>query len=149
MRPRFSIRKLLVLTGLLAAACYWWVARPTIVAEQFVSAVNSNDQVAAKAMYIDARQFDHWIWNMRQPTYPRPTLSIEESATPQPLRRVEAVLKSRTWHDLWRGQRRIVLRSVLTEEDNKWLSSQSSGAMPFPPLSYELVASVSRVRPLQ
>jgi hypothetical protein len=40
---RFSIRTLLTLTALVAAGCYWWIARPTIVAERFVAAINSGN----------------------------------------------------------------------------------------------------------
>jgi hypothetical protein len=41
MRPRFSLRTLLVLTALVAAGCYWWIARPTAVAERFIAAIKN------------------------------------------------------------------------------------------------------------
>lgn len=43
MRPRFTTRTLLVLTALAAAGCYGWIARPTIVAQRFVAAVNRGE----------------------------------------------------------------------------------------------------------
>jgi hypothetical protein len=50
MRLRFSIRTLLILTALAAAACYWWVARPSVTAREFARNVDAEDYRAAGAM---------------------------------------------------------------------------------------------------
>ena len=47
MRPRFSLRTLLIITTLIALCCYYWVIRPTQTAKQFVRAVNSEDYATA------------------------------------------------------------------------------------------------------
>jgi hypothetical protein len=47
MRPRFSLRTLLILTTALALCCYYWVIMPTRTAKQFVRAINSEDYTTA------------------------------------------------------------------------------------------------------
>ncbi len=47
MRPRFSLRTLLILTTALALFCYYWVIMPTRTAKQFVHAINSEDYATA------------------------------------------------------------------------------------------------------
>jgi hypothetical protein len=53
MRPRFSLRWLLLLTALVAAVCYWWIARPTNVANRFAAAIDSADYAAAQGMVAE------------------------------------------------------------------------------------------------
>jgi hypothetical protein len=58
MRFRFSLRTLLILTALAAAACYGWIARPAILARQFVAAIEQGDFAAADRMIsIEADRF--------------------------------------------------------------------------------------------
>ena len=57
MRIRFTLRTLLVLTALAAALCYWWVARPSIVAKQFQNALHRGDYTAARRLWIDKTEF--------------------------------------------------------------------------------------------
>jgi hypothetical protein len=50
MRFRFSIRSLLLLFALVAAFCYWWIARPSLFVHRFDAAVERGDFAAADAM---------------------------------------------------------------------------------------------------
>ena len=50
--PPFRLRSLLILTVLVAAACYWWIARPTILAQRFVAAVAAKDAASADGIII-------------------------------------------------------------------------------------------------
>jgi hypothetical protein len=54
MRPRFSLRTLLLLTTIASIACYWWFIRPSRIALQFVCAVQSSDFQAADAWFRNA-----------------------------------------------------------------------------------------------
>jgi hypothetical protein len=87
---RFSLKTLLVLTAFVAAGCYWWIARPTMVAKRFVAAINRDDRAAARAM-VARTESKASIWpraNRLPPVF-------------------EARLEALTWQDLWRGERRI------------------------------------------
>jgi hypothetical protein len=94
MRPRFSIRTLLILTALAAASCYWWIARPTIVAERFVAALALDDQTTLESLWIDAEIEDFRLAYLYGP--------IGKNS-------LELTLAPRTWQDIWRGQRSIEL----------------------------------------
>jgi hypothetical protein len=50
MRPRFSMRVLLVVLALLAAVCYLLLVRPTMLADRFDAAVNARDYAKAQAL---------------------------------------------------------------------------------------------------
>lgn len=50
MKPRFSLRAMLVLTTLVGLACLWR-SRPARVADKFARAVNAGDLVRADAMF--------------------------------------------------------------------------------------------------
>jgi len=91
MRPRFSLRTLLVLTALIAAGCYWWIARPTIVAEQFIAAIRRTDYASAESLLVDERE-----------AY----ASAFAQCTAQEFD-LSASLTPRRWGDTWRGRRRI------------------------------------------
>src|SRR5262245_4175976 len=49
-RPRFTLRALFILTGLLAAFCYWR-DRPRQVANRFIALIEAGDYQAAEAMF--------------------------------------------------------------------------------------------------
>jgi hypothetical protein len=51
MRPRFSLRWLLVLIAL-ASAAFGWIARPVYVAHRFASVLAAKDYAAATAMCV-------------------------------------------------------------------------------------------------
>jgi hypothetical protein len=94
-RPRFSLRALLVLTALAAAFCYWWIARPTAVAERFVAAYLAEDSSTVNRMWLG----------------PRPTeFDAFQSGDRQSLFRLRPGLLPRTFHDVWTGSRRIAFR---------------------------------------
>ena len=90
MRLRFSLRLAFVVTTLLAAALYWFVARPTILAHRFAAAVNKRDYETAKPLLPD-----FWLFSAQ------PDNSID-------LVFVEVL--PREWSDIWNSQRRLILR---------------------------------------
>ena len=52
MKPRFSLRVVLVVTAVVAVAC-WWRVRPTRVADQFVRAVAAGDYQRADKLFAN------------------------------------------------------------------------------------------------
>src|SRR5690348_70662 len=62
MRPRFSLRTLLIVTTALAVFCYYWVIKPTQTAKQFVNAVNAEDFSTADELTWHATDlaFEKW-----------------------------------------------------------------------------------------
>jgi hypothetical protein len=62
MRPRFSLRTLLVFTTALAVFCYYWVIRPTQTAKQFVRAANSEDYRTADKLSWHASDLSFSKW---------------------------------------------------------------------------------------
>lgn len=91
--PRFSLRLLLVAVTLSAIAVYF-IARATKLAEEFVAAVSRKDFNAAGQMIIG-----EYSWSR----------IVEQSSLPS-ADGVYADLMPWEWQDVWRGQRRIVLR---------------------------------------
>jgi hypothetical protein len=61
MRPRISLRGLLILTALLAAFCYWR-NRPRQIASQFVAAIEAGDYAFADTLVVD----DDGTFSMRE-----------------------------------------------------------------------------------
>jgi hypothetical protein len=53
MRPRFSIRSLLILVSVISIACYVAFVRPTIFANRFSDAVIAKDFVRAESRFCD------------------------------------------------------------------------------------------------
>src|SRR3954470_18705017 len=62
MRPRFSLRTLLIFTTALAFFCYYWVIRPTQNAKQFVRAVNAEDYTTADQLTRHASDLTFAKW---------------------------------------------------------------------------------------
>jgi hypothetical protein len=94
MRPRFSLRTLLILTALAAAACYWFVA-PTLTARQFIAAMNRDDFGKALAMCSGEKKQEF------------------SSALDDHSSRVatgSARMLPPTWRELWRRSRRLEVR---------------------------------------
>ena len=110
MHPRFSIRTLLILTALVAAVCYWWIARPTIVANRFAAAVEGGEFVAAESMAAESETLSLFktmfstLEHLKQLASSRPANSDPSFA---PTIRVK--LAPRSWNDLLRSERRLVL----------------------------------------
>jgi hypothetical protein len=50
LRPRFSLRMLLMLTTCVALFC-WWRQRPAVIADKFIDAVKARDYAAADALF--------------------------------------------------------------------------------------------------
>lgn len=92
MRPRFSLRLILVVVALSAGALYFGCVRPTMVAQRFVAAVMRRDFVAASQLAGD----DRWQ-AVVQPNGSRADW-------------VYAELVPREWADCWRCERHIILR---------------------------------------
>jgi hypothetical protein len=95
MRFRFSIRVLLLVIALAAAACYWWVARPTIVARRFERAVNGSDFRTAQLLWIPDEELPMNFAEYLNPHFPVKSWEIE--------------VEPRSWTDLWNCVRRIKL----------------------------------------
>ena len=51
MRPRFSLRTLLIFTAFFAGFCYFWIVMPSVTAKHFVDAINAEDYVAADMFF--------------------------------------------------------------------------------------------------
>jgi hypothetical protein len=76
MRPRFSLRGLLLLTACLAALLYWF-SRPLQVANHFVAAIEAGDHKAAEAMFTTD---DRELTNLSQSVPGWAALPITRSA---------------------------------------------------------------------
>jgi hypothetical protein len=105
LRPRFSLRTLLVLTALVAAGCYWWIVRPTIVATRFARAIHAKEYTAADALYTgEDRQYVsrrvQWILSGRDSVH------------------LELFVFPRNWTDVFHGQRRMCL-SIISYSGSK------------------------------
>jgi hypothetical protein len=109
MRPRFTIRALLILMAVVAFACYWWVGRPAIFARRFADALARDDVAAADAMCLDPnRRFIN-----RAAYYFRPRGSVNPNSQGEgnlPPIKFAADILPRTWDDLRRGRLRVVLQ---------------------------------------
>jgi hypothetical protein len=101
IRPRFSLRTLLILTALAAVGCYWWIAPPTYVAERFAKAVNDKDYATAKSMVaVSQRQFSD-LWFAVLAAYQQ---EVADDPT------VEVAMMRRTMQDIYHRERRIEVR---------------------------------------
>jgi hypothetical protein len=90
---RFSLRLMLIVVTLSAVAAYWFVSRPTILANRFVVAVERQDYTTAKSM------LRNYFWG------------FDETVTSvRPIDRTYAEVLPREWSDVWTCQRRLILR---------------------------------------
>jgi hypothetical protein len=103
IRPRFSLRWLLIFTALAAVACYWWIARPTILANRFAAAIHRRNLAAADNLCIDPNRMYASVayrdFFMNLPYW--------DGAGGPYQGEMDVVVKPRTWDDLVRGQRRL------------------------------------------
>jgi hypothetical protein len=109
MRPRFSLRWLLIFTALIATTCYAWVVWPTSHAQRFVEDLNRFEPEAWTTFFdVTAR---------KRPNVPRLVLkdqrSTKEIVELAFAGNVTAFLLPKTRQDLLRGQRRIALRGPI------------------------------------
>jgi hypothetical protein len=54
MRPRFSLRTLLIATAILAGLCYYWIEMPRATAKRFVDAIGAEEFSVADRMFWKA-----------------------------------------------------------------------------------------------
>jgi hypothetical protein len=108
MRPRFSIRVLLVVFAVLATVCYVLFARPTVIAERFVTAVMGRDYRAAQSLiqYRDVRSLEV-VFGVNNSLGRRSTTRIVL---------IYAEVLPREWTDLWSFQRRVIFRVALEDD---------------------------------
>jgi hypothetical protein len=104
MRPRFSLRWLLILTALVAAVC-GWVVRPTVVANRFAATLHAKDYAAARAMCTFSET------GSRPSTRDRFEVLLVQARTSALGLMVAAHKAPRTWGDVLRG--RIPIRIQL------------------------------------
>jgi hypothetical protein len=110
MRPRFSVRLLLIVFAVLAVVCYVLLARPTLMAERFASAVNNRDYGAAHSLLRDQR-----FWR-RSSFF---AIYTPQSATPTSKTvLIYAEVLPREWSDIWSFQRRLIFRVALVDDND-------------------------------
>jgi hypothetical protein len=99
-RPRFRVRTLLILTALVAAGCYWWIARPTMVAERFVAALATDDRRSLESLWTDAEieSFCETYMHSQSDQLDKNHLQLR--------------LLPRTWPDIWHRRRSIELIGI-------------------------------------
>jgi len=103
MRPRFRLRTLLIVMALVAAACYWQIARPTILAKRFVEVVNTGTNLAATDALFSRGEVtltdcvQDWSFDLFKMGYSPEQTMVDLTAYVLP----------RTWDDLVRGQRHV------------------------------------------
>jgi hypothetical protein len=107
MRPRFSVRLLLVIVALLAAACYVLLVRPSVIAARFVTAVNNRDYRLAESLL--------------KPKFPTGVNLVAHYTAPSPNPQIKTVLiyaevMPREWSDIWLFQRRVIFRAALHDD---------------------------------
>jgi hypothetical protein len=104
MRPRFTIRWLLVLIAATATLCYVLFVRPTVLAHHFVKTIEHRDYAAAVSL-------------LRHDTYPYsgriPPLNDAES-----IDYAYAEVLPRDWSDIWALHRRLILRVRRHDDDD-------------------------------
>jgi hypothetical protein len=132
IRPRFSLRWLLLLTAIIAAFCYWQFAMPTMTARRFAQTVEQGDYRAAASMNQPTCGLDLLItFGIFGPAGTE--TSIEK-------RRFVVALEPLTWNDIILRKRRIVLH---VDDDSKVLNG-AFGLSPGP-IVLNLVADSNRV----
>jgi len=100
MRPRFSVRVLLVAVALLAVACYQLLVRPRVMAERFVAAVNKRDFTQAQTLlqHPDPRILNRFFTFSSVQIRSRRIVSIYAEMLP------------REWRDIAACHRRVIFR---------------------------------------
>jgi hypothetical protein len=115
MRLRFSVRLVLVVVAILAAVCYQLFARPTVHAEQFVSAVMGRDyRVAQSLMRSRSYRSPDSFFGIGTPFGRRATTRVVF---------IYAEMLPREWSDLWSFQRRVIFRVALEDDSEGRLTA--------------------------
>lgn len=100
MRPRFSIRFLLIFTAFVGISLYVLFVRPTAVAETFVNAANNQDFEYLIRCFQTSNRNTIGFDNISRPL---------SGSGPHTIDRAGAKLLPRSWNDLFGCRRRIVL----------------------------------------
>jgi hypothetical protein len=56
MRPRFSLRFVLLLAACVSLVCYWLFVHPTVIADRFARAIESKDYNLAESMCVETHR---------------------------------------------------------------------------------------------
>jgi hypothetical protein len=105
MRPRFSLRWLLIGFTIVSVAFYVAIIRPTAMAQRFVVAIERNDFDAAHSLLReDDRRISIAAGKLRDRVGPIDRMFIE--------------IFPRNWQDLWACQRRLLLRTARHDDTN-------------------------------
>lgn len=105
MRPRFSLRMFLIAFTVATVALYVTVVRPDKMADRFVVAAMQQNNEAVERLMSDEQSTVEW----------NHAVGREQSSK---LDRVYAEVLPREWQDLWRAQRRIILRTARHSNQN-------------------------------
>jgi hypothetical protein len=136
MRPRFSMRLMLIAFVMLAVLLYVLVVRPTSLAARFVSAVSSERYETAEGLLSNP---EDWSRIINQPG-------------PSHVDRIYAEMMPREWPDVWKCQRRLIVRVARHQTDQyrhvEWTEDTELIARPLS-LNIESPASVPMMVPSQ
>ena len=125
MRPRFSLKWLLIAFTILGVAFYVAFVRPTVIAQRFINLVEHDELQRAESLFIEPdKPFD---------------LGRKEKSVPVI---VEAELLPRTWHDVLKMQRRLEVHVIPTQPQ---VMKSGSGSY-YVGMHYPATAGISGVR---
>jgi hypothetical protein len=102
------MRVLFAVCAVLAFACYLLFARPTVLAERFVAAVEARDDRLAESMLIQ-QGFRSGTNLVAYYTSPSPNPKIK-------MVRIYAEVLPRAWNDIWSFQRRLIFRVAFHDD---------------------------------
>ncbi len=88
----------------MAAACYWWITRPSAIANRFVLAIENRDYDAADVVCTKPN---------------RPFVQTLIDGSSDKADHVEAKILHRNWRDIWQGRQRIELQIVRRSTSGK------------------------------
>lgn len=123
MRPRFSLKWLLVLIAIAGFGFYTFFVRPTATAKKFIKLVESGDYEGAESLCLS-----HFSIDLR--------FHSNDAL-------VEAKLEPRTWLDVLRTQRRVDIRIVKTPPH-----VLNDDTIRYVGMEIEAIAGLSRIRKL-
>ena len=113
MRPRFSLKWLLIVFTILGIAFYAALVRPTFVANRFVNAIDDDDYsvLDSAAIFVDWRKGHPWLFE------------VDGQAGFKKIQ-IRARLVSRSWMDLLTLRRRIWLELCFHEPTSEGLPDE-------------------------
>jgi hypothetical protein len=123
MQPRFSLRWLLIAFTLLAVVFYLLFVRPTVIANQFIAAVERGDFRTAEKLYVSGSK-----------------TSIPELLTQVQDPTVKAKLFPSKWRDVWGFKRSMLVQIIPAER-------KSGSHLPGAGFQMDATATITGVRP--